>query len=771
MGAVWFTTCGPQQILSVFYKNVLGATAGELGEMVSLIQLSSVFNLAAIFIYSRTRTRKTFWTVSHVLHRLFGFVLAGVSVYVAQAEDAAGAKDLGTRIIMGAMVVSWVLTTSAASGWWSWMADLVPEGIRGTFFGRRASIVRAVNILWFFGASFALDHLGFLNLFYVYAAVFTVASVLGILDIAIHAFIPEPDRGPDVPRVGWSEFTEPLQNRNFLFFSLSIGAWSFSTSVLSPFIAPYITADVAADGIGAPLTWLSINAAVTQLTMIATGTAWGVIMDRFGRKPAVLLGALHPMPMWAAVFFMTPANYPYLLVTSALLAGLLAAGFWDGSGQLMLTLTPQRNRNAYLSWHMAVVGIIAAGGSWVGGQMGDALAGWRHELWSGFAIGGFHVVAIVSFVLSAGSTLMLAYIREGSEKPVGFVVARIFTPGVFRTFLNLNTITSSVSSSRTARALRTIDGASSHLAVTDILNRLDDPDPEVRAEAARALGRTGSAEGVTALLERLRDPHSTIRTEAAWALGEIGDPRAVPALVDVLSSGSEELQEAAAKALGAIGNQAARLRLHGLIHEPRTDRVFTSVAEAISKLGVLEAVWEIVPRMHATVNPVLRRQLAIATGNCLGSPGEFYTLLTGETAHQGARLGVLFRGARRAVLSFRPAALEDAERAALREIEDDLPRLRGLMEGQSYRPAVEAMHAHMRTLVRMAISRPCDDPLALEYALARDAKLGVGFWFIGEARRQMNRVTDPELMHIDSLLALYFLSVYRLPPEPPTESA
>ncbi|MBE3069791.1 MAG: MFS transporter, partial [Planctomycetes bacterium] len=740
MGAAWFTVCAPQQIMTVFYKNDLGATPGELGIMVSLVQLCAVFHLAAIFIYSHTRTRKAVWVTAHVLHRLLGFVLAGVSVYAAQGGD----KGLGTKIVSGAMVVSWVLTTSTASGWWSWMADLVPENIRATFFGRRATIVRAVNMVWFFGVTLALDEIHVVSIFYVYAAVFAVGGVVGVLDIALHAAIPEPDRGHDVPRMGWREFTEPLRNRNFLGFSLAVGAWSFSVSVLGPFVAPYIT---AADGIGAPKTWLGINAAIIQLTMIATGTAWGVVMDRFGRKPAVLLGSIHPIATWIGCFFMTPGNYPFILISTALVAGLLAAGFWDGSAQLMLTLTPAKNRNAYLSWHMATVGIIAAGGSYLGGILGDAMAGFHYELWAGFVIGSFHIVAAVSFVLSVLSVLMLVRIREGSEKPVGFVVTRLFTPGVFRTFMNLGTITGPANPVATARALRTLDGASSQLAVTDVMGRLDDPDPEVREEAVRALGRAGSLDSVETLIERLRDPASTIRpdaaqalgrigdpravpaltealadampevrhacalalkaigkpreserairglraldgavgdtvvagivghlddpdvevqeeaaralgrigspeavgallaqvkdsasairTDAARALGRIGDPRAVPALVEALNSGPEELAEAAARALGSIGDGASRARLRRLLHEPHTERVFVSGAEAISHHGILEAAWEILPRMHDTANPVLRRQLAIAMGNLLGRPGEFYAYLTSETAQQG----------------------------------------------------------------------------------------------------------------------------------------
>ena len=614
--------------------------------------------------------------------------------------------------------------------------------------------------------------------------------------------------------------------------------------------------------------------------MILTGTAWGIIMDRFGRKPAVFLGALHPVFTWAGFFFMTPTNYPYIIIGTALVSGLLAPGFWDGSAQLMLTLAPEKNRNAYLSWYMALVGIIAAGGSWLGGRLCDALAGVHYELWTGFTIGSFHLVAAVSFVLSVVSVLMLLKIREGSEKPVGYVVSRLFTPGIFRTFMSMGTITSAASSSETVRALRAIDGVSGHLAVTDIQGRLRDPNPEVREEAARALGRIGSVDAVEMLIQRLRDPHSTIRPEcalalgqigdrramaalteglacpmpevqeacqrslemigkprrsvalvrelrnldgpaalgkiaevvgylddpdpevgeeaaralgrigmteavealvkrlrdpdsglrcqAAQALGQIGDPRAVPALIDGLSDVSVELQDACAQALGDIGGREALRHLRKFLDGKHPERVLVSSAEAVSKHGILEAAWEILPRMHATTNTVLRSQLAIAMGNLLGRPGQFYQVLTSETARQGSRLGKLCRGTKRAVRSLGPSMPAGMDRARVfDELDEEFDRVRGLMEGQSYRPAIEALYQIARRMTGIAIARECPDEVAFDYAFTRDAKLGLGFWFICEVKLQAARISDQNLLHIDALLALYFLSVYRLPPERP----
>jgi len=150
-------------------------------------------------------------------------------------------------------------------------------------------------------------------------------------------------------------------------------------------------------------------------------------------------------------------------------------------------------------------------------------------------------------------------------------------------------------------------------------------------------------------------------------------------------------------------------------------------------------------------------------GNLLGDPGAFYAHLTGETSQHGARLGRLVRGARKALRSFRPAADDDG-RIRLNQIEADLPRIRGLMEGGSYRPAIEALGTHIRDLVRVVIGRECPDEVAIDFAFGRDVKLGLGFWFALEVKRRMGATDDAELLHIDALLTLYFLSVYRLPP-------
>lgn len=93
-----------------------------------------------------------------------------------------------------------------------------------------------------------------------------------------------------------------------------------------------------------------------------------------------------------------------------------------------------------------------------------------------------------------------------------------------------------------------------------------DPVPEVRQEAARALGAAGESErdSVEPLLSALDDPAHGVRRVATLALARIRDPRAVDALLHVLSSRPELWQEASA-ALTTAGDRELLPRLLPLL--------------------------------------------------------------------------------------------------------------------------------------------------------------------------------------------------------------
>jgi HEAT repeat protein len=97
-----------------------------------------------------------------------------------------------------------------------------------------------------------------------------------------------------------------------------------------------------------------------------------------------------------------------------------------------------------------------------------------------------------------------------------------------------------------------------HIAPLQVLpelrRTLGDPDDELVADAARALGQSGDSKATVPLIALLRDRRPCfVRVAAATGLGSLEDRVAAPALVEELDAEEWDLRNAAARSLVALG--------------------------------------------------------------------------------------------------------------------------------------------------------------------------------------------------------------------------
>jgi MFS family permease len=745
-GALFLTVCNNQPIFNVYMLNHLGVSPETLGILLGLMQASAVHQLLSIVAYSFLPRRKALWMAGHLLHRIAGLAVAASAALFASGAGRAPAAAL----VSAAMIASWAAMNLTSSGWMSWMADLIPEASRGSFFLRRSAVFQGVTVAWFFLASLLLDLAPEESRSWIYAIVFGVGAVGGVADILLHLPIPEPERGAR-PRFESADFVAPLRDANFLRYALAIGAAMLALNLAGPFQAPFVTAP---DAIGAPIVWLGIMTVISQLTWVAIAPLWGFVMDRYGRKPAVLMGYLVGLATLCYVF-LTKGNHVYVLPLLSLAAGFFGPAFWEGSNQLMLTLAPPERRVVYIGWYNTIIGLLSAAGAVGGGLLFQDLEGFRFDI-GPMRFGGFHVGQVSCLLILLLSALALRRVKEGRERPVGILVSQFASAGVFRSFASLGDLSRDSGDPRVARALRRIDRDEGQLVIREVIERLDDPAAAVRREAAQALGRIGSRDATEALLARISDPSSPIRIEAARALGQIGDERAVPALARFLAVGSPELRAACAEALGCMGGDAAREALATTLAVERDHSVVASLAEAVTKaagaeeaeapLEILEAVQELFPRFLESRNAALKRQYGTALGNVLGRPGEFYGFITGETSSRQARCRALA-----ASFKLRLAPLlggEDGNRVL-----DELTRA---IEAERGREALaSALRVHSLAMARLfgELSEEEDFP---EAAGRADMRLGAWCWLAHEAADREPQMADSDCM-ILALLGLYYL--------------
>lgn len=125
-------------------------------------------------------------------------------------------------------------------------------------------------------------------------------------------------------------------------------------------------------------------------------------------------------------------------------------------------------------------------------------------------------------------------------------------------------------------ALWQLAGSLGDAALEPLLPVLHDPDPEIRAQAARVLGDKGAGQATGALTAMLGDEEPRPAFFAAIALGRIGAPEAIDAVVQLLVRNNDRdlyLRHAAVMALTGIGRTSddALLRFAG--HEDSSVRL------------------------------------------------------------------------------------------------------------------------------------------------------------------------------------------------------
>lgn len=173
---------------------------------------------------------------------------------------------------------------------------------------------------------------------------------------------------------------------------------------------------------------------------------------------------------------------------------------------------------------------------------------------------------------------------------------------------------------RRARAAETLGRLRHQAAVDGLLPLLDDPDPDVRVVAVRALGRIGDPSVAPALLGTLYGPHAVPPSVVVLALTALG-PGARRLIAAGLDSPQPLVRAAAVEALGATGATGWETRIALALTTDPHPEVQIRAARALGALGTSREALE--PLLHAldAGRPASLRSVAAGALGRLGDPG------------------------------------------------------------------------------------------------------------------------------------------------------
>jgi len=309
------------------------------------------------------------------------------------------------------------------------MSDLIPPGIRGTYFSRRRQwgLVSAIPAAW--GAGWLLDHFAgngdTMTMLSWCAVVFIVAGAFGLVDIIIFHWVPDvptpPKKGTDL----LSSWGEPLRNRNYLRFAGFVGTLVFAFAPMGQFVTLYIVTTLGADRETGGLNQ------ITQLMLIVAPSLaqllvfhiWGKASDRMGKRPVLVLAALGLVPVGIGWCFVNAdtiwLGYVLSALGGALWAGIDIVNFnivmeFSGSASKMGT----RGGTAYVAMNSIIINVAGCLGGLAWGGIAELCERLNLQLPLVGTFTFFHVLFILSGILRLLAVVVfLPHLHEPEARP------------------------------------------------------------------------------------------------------------------------------------------------------------------------------------------------------------------------------------------------------------------------------------------------------------------------------------------------------------------
>lgn len=419
---------------------MLGADNLEIGVLAALPFATMPVQLGTVSLVEHTGYRKLISTSLWFAAQLLWIPVALIPLFAPVPGDRA------VVVLLALIAARSVFAAMQSAAWNSWLRDLVPQKMLGSFFARRLMFANVAAMVFGLGAAVFVDHWKTSTTGSTQALGYTYAILAGVLLLGLaspvlRSLIPEPLQEP--PNRGqqsmWSALSEPVRDSAFRPLVQFLFTWKLVLNLATPFFAVYML-----EGLGLSLTL------VMALTVLSTAfnalflRVWGPLADRFGNKPILSLSAsLYLVVILGWVFAGVLGSFTATLAWLAvlqILAGVATAGVSFTTSTFGMKLAPGGKATAYLASASVAINLGAAFGPLFGGQFVDfmtshpsfldlpALSVGGLQVAPAMTLNGFAVLFAGTFVLGVLTLRSLSRLKETGELGRERALDALFAP-------------------------------------------------------------------------------------------------------------------------------------------------------------------------------------------------------------------------------------------------------------------------------------------------------------------------------------------------------
>jgi len=308
----------------------------------------------SVMIMERIKARRPICSVASLLQGIVWIPILLFGILYGPSERT-------VNLLLCASAIYFFVGAMGGPPWGSLISEIVPEALRGRYFGYRskvcgfatfASLLAAGQILYLFGKT-SFPTVG-------YVVIFSIACI-GRLISAYWL-----GRYPDLPFTistknyfSFWQFIRATPRANFARFVFFTAFMNFGVNIAGPYFALYMLRELK-------MTYMEYTVAIaaTIISQFFTLRHWGEISDRFGNKKIINLSSAGIIILpWLWLF---SKNTAYIVVVQ-LLSGVLWAGFNLAVGNFLYDAVTPPKRARCLAYSSVVNGVFVFLGSIIGG--------------------------------------------------------------------------------------------------------------------------------------------------------------------------------------------------------------------------------------------------------------------------------------------------------------------------------------------------------------------------------------------------------------------
>ncbi|UCC95570.1 MAG: MFS transporter [Candidatus Omnitrophota bacterium] len=400
-----------------FALKILKAQPQQIGILAALPMFANLIQIFGSYVIEKTGKKKMLCFLCVFASRALWLL-----IILLPLKIFAPLADFRVWVLVAVIGLSSLFGSLSSVAWLAWMSELVPEDIRGSYFGKRNMIASACGMV------VVLSGGKFITLWenrfsetnpYSFIILFIAGLAAGLIATWFISRTPElgSPKKDKAQAFSLSVFFNPLKDRNFLTLILFVSAWMFGIQIAGPFYGVFMINNLKIDF--STITILGTFATLATLFMMKI---WGPISDKLGNKPVIIVSGWVLIIVPFIWILALPGKYYLPVLVAHILSGAFMAGATLSQFNILIKLSPGEGRSVYLALFAAITGFVGAVAPILGGSLSKILESFSFTFYA-YQITNLHIIFLISSVLQMLTIFFILKVKEPkASTPVAVIM-------------------------------------------------------------------------------------------------------------------------------------------------------------------------------------------------------------------------------------------------------------------------------------------------------------------------------------------------------------